>query len=312
MNIKLFFCGGTISSATDNNVISLSKEFNSDINALFQKYYPKHKYFTKHICNKHSENYFLSDISLMIGSIKEGIANMDGAIVFCGTDTLAYTAAYLYYGLDNIKIPVILVSANYILSHPKSNGRDNISLAVKMVEEQERGVFVAYRNEGELPKLFVANTLLAIPCFSDRVLAFPCPYAVWQDNRLVITDKMVTYNHIEYNCNNIRPCVVYIVSAIGLDFSFYLSQSKQPKAYMIECFHSSTVTTEPAEDYASSINDFAKQCAANGVEVYLAGFEKKDDYYHSSSQIDFTIIKKVDDMTPIALQAMLNLSYSSQ
>ena len=57
----------------------------------------------------------------------------DGIIVTHGTDTLPTTAAYLDYVLGAAGLPIALVSANYPLRDPRSNGLANFSAAVALI-----------------------------------------------------------------------------------------------------------------------------------------------------------------------------------
>ena len=49
----------------------------------------------------------------------------DGVIITHGTDTLQYTAAFTGYIMAGAQIPIVLVSANYVLEDVRSNGVDN-------------------------------------------------------------------------------------------------------------------------------------------------------------------------------------------
>ncbi len=83
----------------------------------------------------------------------------DGVIVTHGSDTLPYTAALLGFCFHWIPIPMLLVSSNYALGEPESNGTANFEAAVDFIREDKyAGVFVIYKNEEE-PLVFIPTTL---------------------------------------------------------------------------------------------------------------------------------------------------------
>ena len=63
--------------------------------------------------------------------IKEQIESekYDGIIITHGTDTLQYTSAMLGYMFDDVSIPIVLVSSNYVLEDKRANGLINLSKA---------------------------------------------------------------------------------------------------------------------------------------------------------------------------------------
>ena len=83
-----------------------------------------------------------------------------GIIVLHGTDTLAYTSAFLSYALAGIKIPVCMVSAQQRLGeidekgewhpNPKTNGYANFRAAVELIMNSiAPNVYVVYKNESK-------------------------------------------------------------------------------------------------------------------------------------------------------------------
>ena len=84
-------------------------------------------------------------------------ADISGIIILHGTDTLAYTAAFLSLALAGIKIPVMLVSAQLpllkrergaLIPDGRSNGYANFRMAVDLIMGGVApNVYVPYRNE---------------------------------------------------------------------------------------------------------------------------------------------------------------------
>ena len=68
----------------------------------------------------------------------------DGFIITHGTDTMAYTAAALYYMLENIDRPVVLTGAQRPLGRDGSDAEQNLRLAYEAACSDFAGVCVAF------------------------------------------------------------------------------------------------------------------------------------------------------------------------
>ena len=68
----------------------------------------------------------------------------DGFIVTHGTDTMAYTAAALYYMLENIDRPVVLTGSQHPLGRDGSDAEQNLRLAYEAACSNFAGVCVAF------------------------------------------------------------------------------------------------------------------------------------------------------------------------
>lgn len=89
--------------------------------------------------------------------------NLDAVVVAHGSDTLAWTAKALAYGLAGLPKPVVLTGSDKPLPDPESNGPDNFRDAVAFaLAEQLPGVFVAWKNKGEPTSIHLATRVL--PC----------------------------------------------------------------------------------------------------------------------------------------------------
>lgn len=305
MQIQLLFCGGTISSRERDGIIIDGNK--PEVLDYLISTFPKIAFFPQYLLDKHSENYLLSDICLIINTIRESKHN--SILVFCGTDTLAYTSAFLYYGLGGIDKTVVLVSSYLPFGSPNSNAIDNIRIAIKVCVSLDKGIFVAYKNPKGLPKVYSGNSLLSMQNFSNALNAYPHPYAILQDDKLEIIDaSMPVQGSTPFNLSHIKPCIIQIPSSLGLDFSYYLSMANLPKAFIIEAYHSSTACIEDVEGYMSSVNTFAAKCAELGTQVYLSGYEDRHSYYLSSVRLS-PLIKKMPLPSP-ALYALLTLQYN--
>ena len=65
----------------------------------------------------------------------------DGIVITHGTDTMAYTASILSFMLRGISIPVVLTGAQLPMTHPLSDGMENLRTALAMAASGVAGVF---------------------------------------------------------------------------------------------------------------------------------------------------------------------------
>ena len=76
--------------------------------------------------------------------IAECRTDYDGFIITHGTDTMAYTAAALYYMLENINRPVILTGSQRPLGVSGSDAESNLRLAYEAAQSDFAGVAIAF------------------------------------------------------------------------------------------------------------------------------------------------------------------------
>lgn len=71
----------------------------------------------------------------------------DGVVITHGTDTMAYTASMLSFMLQGIGMPVVLTGAQLPMSHPLSDGTENLRTAFAMAASGYAGVYVAFNRK---------------------------------------------------------------------------------------------------------------------------------------------------------------------
>lgn len=91
---------------------------------------------------------------------EEELSRYDGIFITHGSDTLAFTAAYLAELLRGCPVPVFLLASQRPLDDPESNGTENFLAALKLLGHiPEAGVFVTYRNSDGIMYLHRAEEL---------------------------------------------------------------------------------------------------------------------------------------------------------
>lgn len=71
--------------------------------------------------------------------IEENYESYDGFVVLHGSDTMAYTASFLSFMLENLNKPVILTGAQLPLGVLRSDGRENFINAIEIASANDEG-----------------------------------------------------------------------------------------------------------------------------------------------------------------------------
>jgi L-asparaginase len=80
-------------------------------------------------------------------AIEERYADYDGFIITHGTDTMAHSAAALYYMLENLQKPVIFTGSQLSLVEDGSDAPANLLLAMYGAVSGVPGVYIAFHNK---------------------------------------------------------------------------------------------------------------------------------------------------------------------
>ena len=93
---------------------------------------------------------------------------VSGIVITHGTDTLDFTANYFGRVFGDLPVPLVLISALYPLSDPRSNGFVNFAGAMTFIRDCGiGGAFVSNANPGKVCRIYLAERLL--PADADGV-----------------------------------------------------------------------------------------------------------------------------------------------
>lgn len=314
--ILVVFTGGTIGSgATDGNI---SPDRNAKY-VLLQKYQQitgedLSRFETCEPMYILSENAVLDDVQQMVKVIKERQNDgFKGIILTHGTDTLAYSCAYLGLMLNDVKVPVVMVSSNLTLSEPKANGVANFIGAVKLIDANVRpNVYVSYRNPGDNFTSIHLGTRIGIPPhYSDSF------YSPEGKRFAVIKNGVITPENIRVEkCRQIFPIsgkftkkCLYIEPFTGLDYNVY--NNSQFDYVLHSLYHSGTANTRKNENYnQNSLLAFAEYCKNNNKPLYLCNIKKKDINYDSTNKLKKQGVEFIYDVLPNVALAKINIAYN--
>ena len=190
MKLLTVFTGGTISCSVSDGVLAPDSQNGSYLLGLARQAGVRDDFETVQPFSVLSENMTPDCLRQLRRCITERLGEgYDGVLVTHGTDTLAYTAAYLDFVLGAQDTPVVLVSANYPLRDSRSNGLQNFVAAVEFLRTGKRGVFVAYHNTGDSrTTIHRGREVLPQAPYEDSVFSLfmqPCGWienGVWTEN----------------------------------------------------------------------------------------------------------------------------------
>ncbi|WP_420006721.1 asparaginase [Arenibacterium sp. LLYu02] len=94
-----------------------------------------------------SANAAPSDWNWIMAQIQNAHEACDGFVVTHGTDTLAFTAAALSFGLQGLQKPVVLTGAMLALTEEGSDGSRNLRDAFRAAEQAAPGVWVQFAGQ---------------------------------------------------------------------------------------------------------------------------------------------------------------------
>lgn len=298
MKILVIFTGGTIGSCYNDGIISTDSSTRYRLIEMYKKYGGNDEFETISPYTVLSENLDGEHFNLLYNSIKENInKGYDGIIVTHGTDTLQYTSAMLSYMFGLCKTPIVLVSANYPLESKKSNGFDNFKSAVRFIRSNNnRGVFVAYKNHGETAKIHRGSRLQKHLAYNDNIYSVKNEfYGEITDNEFI---KNTYYNEKadELTIENMPKFKTYspvlkIAPYVGMTYPHI---EKSTKAVLLESYHSGTIYTS-----SKILERFCNKAKEFEIPIFLTGSEA-GFFYESKELFAKLSIKILPPVSPVS------------
>jgi L-asparaginase len=321
LKIALLLTGGTIGISMINPVLDVSED---NVPKLFRDYKKERPntsvmFSCETIFNILSENMTISGwkkIYERVIAISKN--NYDGIIISHGTDTLAYTSAFLSLMLKNIELPVLLISSNYPIEHKMSNGLSNFIAAVDFITTiGTKGVFVPFYKDG-ITRIHLGTRILQAQ-----------PFAHCFSSLGGIEYGQMTNGHFERNSNRNNPTpkkiedkndviipqfpdekrILYLKPCLGVDYSIFEFKYK-PDAILHGLYHSGTACASP-ELEKNSIIAFAKRCIEQGIDFYVAPIDSQHSLYSTSKEMLDSGIRFIKDISCIVAYTKLIIAYGS-
>ena len=292
--ITLIMCGGTISSEYDGNIVRPGKV------TSFKELQGRTVKVTTPFCVL-SENMNYALLKNLGDCLQSEIdAGAEAVIITHGTDTLAYTAAYLGLRFAEIRIPVMIVSADYPLSNIESNGRNNFLCALRAIDESSlAGVFVPYCNRFDRPLLHFSTRLLSSRDFDggmNSAMGSVCGFI--DPSGHFVLQEYPDPHPVALIERPQHKEVQFVYANPGLDWrALGENARKQNAAIVVAGYHTGSINTTE--------NGI---CHLEGTDVYLAGGLSGEKYASHEALPSF--VRSIDNIAPIALYTKVRLSYA--
>ncbi len=315
-NILVVFTGGTIGSIASNNIINIDNKQSYNLLNLFKKSYPDSanlNFKTIQPIQLLSENLFPSVWEVIIKAIEsEYTGNLDGIVVTHGTDTLAFTASALSLYFHSIKIPLLLVSSDYPLEHPKANGLINFNCAVEFIKQRPApGVFVPYKNQNATTQVHLGARIASCLQLSGNFISVQSKaFLRFSDNIFYQTNTIAsTKDQIKQLAPTFSSRILLIKPYPGLDYTHF--NLDQVDVVLHDLFHSGTAcsTTEWGESY--SLVKFIKKCRQINIPVYMAPAIKSQEAYDSTKTLLKHGAKMIWNISLESAYTKLSLAYGN-
>lgn len=313
--IQVIFTGGTIGSLAEGNNISPDGKAQFLLLDQYQKRTGNDtsRFKTTSPIYMLSENAVPNDTLKMVEEIRKAEnSGVKGIIMTHGSDTLAHTSAYLGLLLPDLKVPVVLVASNLILTDKNANGIDNFSTAVDLIDNGVApNVYVAYKNpEDDFTSIHLGTRMTEPPAYSD---SFYSPtgkrFAIAKKNKIIFENTLVEKSDMHYQLDgkSFDTKCLYIPPFTGLNYEAYKGCDFD---YVVHgLYHSGTANTREEYPNANLIN-FAKTCKAMGKPVYLCNIKKRDVNYDSTNRMKENGIDFLYDILPNVALAKANIAYN--
>ncbi len=247
-----------------------------------------------------SENMTWNTLRALGDCIEEELESAEAVIVTHGTDTLAYTAAYLGLRLAGTSVPVMIASADMPLSNPMSNGGANLMCALSAIDGEVGGVFVPYRNPYERPVLHVSTRLLSSRDFDGGLysaLGKICGYTD-RTGKFMLQEK-ISAHKFALSGNGDGKAVRLVFANPGIDYAALARSAKQENSAIVFAgYHTGTINSG-----ADGIGQL------DGVETYLAGGLSGEKYQSIEQMPGF--VRVIDNIAPITLYTKVRLAHEN-
>ncbi len=313
--ILLVFTGGTIGSQLQNGTIDTSQTAGFKLVQLFRQCYPEQagvSFKTLRPVQILSENLQPPIWRQIIAALEaEDPADYAGIIVTHGTDTLAFSAAVLGIYFNALNIPLLLVSSDLPLEHPRANGLNNFICAVDYIRQQQPvGVFVPYQNPGQPMQLHIGTRLSScLPLGSDFISVQSRPYRQYEQGLFSPPNPEVLPKTAGVTLQARFARILLIKPYPGLNYAGFNLENTD--AILHDLYHSGTACDSSAYGEQYSLIAFSQRCREHNIPLYLAPAIQSGAAYSSTRQLLSHGAQMIWNTSLEAAYAKLILAYAN-
>ena len=311
MNITVIFTGGTIGSSVQQDFVSTDAQMPYRLLAMYEAGQKKKgaaipSFRTQAPYTTLSEYMDGSHLNRLIACVQSLLTtddpDIDGIIITHGTDTLPFTAAALGMCFAYARIPILLVSSNYILDDPRANGLTNFTAAVDFITSPTlpTAVGIAYCNTGSTPKIYNALGVYNHYPFDDSL--YERSYDAYADAIAPVLQEFSDLRQTSVHFDTTCP-VCFFQSMPGMQYHL----PDDARAVLIHAYHSGTINTKDA-----SLLTLTGQAAQKKIPVYLTGISAESTDYDSKAVYESLGIIPLPEYSPLVAYMYLWYKYSQK
>lgn len=270
--ILVLFTGGTIGSVCENGVTDVDRSGKFLLTSHYEQVYGGNVEF--HCCrimNILSENITSANWQQLAEELyKVDFESYSGIIITHGSDTLAYTAAFVGMLFRHSQVPIILVAANLPLNRAGTNGLYNFANAVKLIcEGKYHGVFAFY------DKLYLATRMLPADTCLDRFSSYG------GDEFYKVSQQMLqaSFEPLLKKPLKLTKSVLKIHGYPDIDFSAF-NVPENAGAVLYVPYHSGTACTS-GDNPGKNITMLVEKCRKSNIPLYICGVKEGGSVYAS-------------------------------
>lgn len=195
----------------------------------------------------HSVDVEFADFNTLRNMVARASVGADGVVITHGTDTLAFSAAYLSYAFASTKIPIVLCASDQPLTDYDSNGYDVLNAAKSFIGRGGRGVFVMYKNPGEAVRVHHGARLIPAHLYENFYFSLGGGRE-FGGNAFADAGLMKGLDLDLQGCK-----VLCITPYVGLDYSAYNVNAYS--AVVQVAYHSGKINTVAFDKFAAQYPD---------------------------------------------------------
>lgn len=310
MNILIVFTGGTIGSSVNNCIIDTDISCSAAITDIYIKTFGND-------CNfkilkpfaELSENFTVDTINLLADTLRNiDFKEYDGIIIAHGSDTAAYSCAFISFMFSSAECPVVFIASDYPPENPCSNAVKNLRGAVQFIKSHivKKGVFFSYGSRNQNACIYIGTRINEADCFNDRFSAFGNEiFGIVSDDRFIYNYNSLNPSpaDIDNNFSEINPCrlipdsSIILKSFTGMNYDLINIDNPSLKSVINIMYHSASACTSGTN---TSFAGFIEKCSKRNIDVYCVSFKNIKDIYSS--------VKIIKDCGGIPLY---NISYEA-